>query len=290
MKKRVAIQGIAGSYHDIAARSFYEGGEIEIVGCNTFRDVITTIKKDPAILGLMAIENTIAGSLLQNHELIRESGLRVIGEYKLRISHSLVALPGTTIHDITEVNSHPIALMQCGEFLKAHPQLKAVERDDTAGSAAEIAERRLTGHAAICGRLAAERYGLEILEEGIETNKRNFTRFLLLADRYHADRHTGSARADKASLSDRIQPAAYPGKPLQSTDHPFVLRHQPHQNPVDAHYRLRMGVPLLRGRILCGLHPLPAVDRRDHPFDQRFQNSGRIRRIQRINTPIKLWK
>ncbi len=261
--------------------------------------------------------------------MLRRSESQIIGECKLRISHVLAALPGQRLDELSEVNSHPIALMQCGEFLKAHPQLKAVERDDTAGSAAEIAERRLTGHAAICGRLAAERYGLEILEEGIETNKRNFTRFLLLADRYHADRHTGSARADKASLVfslphtqgslskvltilsfydinlTKIQsmpiigceweyrfyvPAAYPGKPLQSTDHPFVLRHQPHQNPVDAHYRLRMGVPLLRGRILCGLHPLPAVDRRDHPFDQRFQNSGRIRRIQRINTPIKLWK
>ena len=206
MKKKVAIQGIAGSYHDIAARNYHEGEEIEIIPCNTFRDVITTIKKDPSVLGMMAIENTIAGSLLQNHELIRESGLSVTGEYKLRISHSLVALPGTSIHDITEVNSHPIALMQCGEFLKAHPQLKAVERDDTAGSAAEIAERRLTGHAAICGRLAAERYGLEILEEGIETNKRNFTRFLLLADRYHADRHTGSARVDRALLVFSLPP------------------------------------------------------------------------------------
>ena len=101
MKKKVAIQGIAGCYHDIAARNYYEGEEIEIIPCNTFPDVISTIKKDPSIVGLMAIENTIAGSLLQNHELIRESGLRVTGEYKLRISHSLVALPGTSIHDIT---------------------------------------------------------------------------------------------------------------------------------------------------------------------------------------------
>ena len=103
MKKKVAIQGIAGSYHDIAARNYHEGEEIEIIPCNTFRDVITTIKKDPSVLGMMAIENTIAGSLLQNHELIRESGLSVTGEYKLRISHSLVALPGTSIHEVTEV-------------------------------------------------------------------------------------------------------------------------------------------------------------------------------------------
>lgn len=200
MKKKVAIQGIAGSYHDIAARSFYEGGEIEIVGCNTFRDVITTIKKDPAVLGLMAIENTIAGSLLQNHELIRESGLRVIGEYKLRISHSLVALPGTTIHDITEVNSHSIALMQCTDFLDTLPNVKMVEKEDTAMSARWIAENQLKGHAAICGKLAAQIYNMEILAEGIETNKRNFTRFLALADRWTAEDLLEKTEINKSSL------------------------------------------------------------------------------------------
>ena len=200
MKKRVAIQGIAGSYHDIAARSFYEGGEIEIVGCNTFRDVITTIKKDPAILGLMAIENTIAGSLLQNHELIRESGLRVIGEYKLRISHSLVALPGTTIHEITEVNSHPIALMQCTDFLDTLPNVKMVEKEETAMSARWISENKLKGHAAVCGKLAAKIYNMEILAEGIETNKRNFTRFLALADRWTAEDLLEKTEINKSSL------------------------------------------------------------------------------------------
>lgn len=143
MKKKVAIQGIAGSYHDIAARNYFEGEEIEIIGCNTFRDVISTIKKDPSILGMMAIENTIAGSLLQNHELIRESGLQVIGEYKLRISHSLVALPGTNIHDVKEVNSHPIALMQCTDFLDTLPNAKVVEKEDTAMSARWISENQL---------------------------------------------------------------------------------------------------------------------------------------------------
>ena len=145
MKKKVAIQGIAGSYHDIAARNYFEGEEIEIIGCNTFRDVISTIKKDPSILGMMAIENTIAGSLLQNHELIRESGLQVIGEYKLRISHSLVALPGTNIHDVKEVNSHPIALMQCTDFLDTLPNAKVVEKEDTAMSARWISENQLKG-------------------------------------------------------------------------------------------------------------------------------------------------
>ena len=200
MKKKVAIQGIAGCYHDIAARNYYEGEEIEIIPCNTFPDVISTIKKDPSIVGLMAIENTIAGSLLQNHELIRESGLRVTGEYKLRISHSLVALPGTSIHDITEVNSHPIALMQCTEFLNTLPNAKVVEKEDTAMSARWIAENHIEGHAAICGKLAAEIYGMEVLAEGIETNKRNFTRFLSIADRWVADEIMRDVDKNESSL------------------------------------------------------------------------------------------
>ena len=200
MKKKVAIQGIAGCYHDIAARNYYEGEEIEIIPCNTFPDVISTIKKDPSIVGLMAIENTIAGSLLQNHELIRESGLRVTGEYKLRISHSLVALPGTSIHDITEVNSHPIALMQCTEFLNTLSNAKVVEKEDTAMSARWIAENHIEGHAAICGKLAAEIYGMEVLAEGIETNKRNFTRFLSIADRWVADEIMRDVDKNKSSL------------------------------------------------------------------------------------------
>ena len=200
MKKKVAIQGIAGCYHDIAARNYYEGEEIEIIPCNTFPDVISTIKKDPSIVGLMAIDNTIAGSLLQNHELIRESGLRVTGEYKLRISHSLVALPGTSIHDITEVNSHPIALMQCTEFLNTLPNAKVVEKEDTAMSARWIAENHIEGHAAICGKLAAEIYGMEVSAEGIETNKRNFTRFLSIADRWVADEIMRDVDKNKSSL------------------------------------------------------------------------------------------
>ena len=200
MKKKVAIQGIAGSYHDIAAHKYFEGDEVETIPCNTFRDVIQSIKKDPSILGLMAIENTIAGSLLQNHELIRESGFSVIGEYKLRISHSLVALPGTKLEDVVEINSHPIALMQCTDFLDTLPNAKIVEKDDTASSARWIAEQHLKGHAAICGKLAAEIYGMEVLAEGIETNKRNFTRFVAIADRWTADEVMRDCVKNKASL------------------------------------------------------------------------------------------
>lgn len=200
MKKRVTIQGIAGCYHEAAARAYFGEEEIETVACATFAEMFDRMTLDHSLLGIIAIENTIAGSLLQNHELLRKSNLNIVGEYKLRISHVLAALPGETLDDIREVNSHPMALMQCGEFLKTHPRMKLVEKDDTAGSAQEIAQHHLTGHAAICGRLAAQIYGLNILAEGIETNKRNFTRFLVVADPLYSDWLTAGKRINKASL------------------------------------------------------------------------------------------
>lgn len=198
--KRVAIQGVSGAYHEIAARDFFHDEEIDIVPCVTFKDIFKIMEKDPAVIGCMAIENTIAGSLLPNHDLIKQSGYPIIGEYKLRISHSLAVLPGQKIEDIHEVHSHPIALMQCDEFLDNHPHLKAVESDDTALSAKDIAENNITGRAAICSRLAAEHYGLEIIAEGIETNKRNFTRFLFFATPDVAEKMQQKIKADKSSL------------------------------------------------------------------------------------------
>lgn len=156
---------------------------------------------DASLMGIMAIENTIAGSILPNHELLRQSPLRIIGEYKMRISHVLCALPGQTIDDISEVNSHPMALMQCEQFLRHHPHMRIIEKNDTAGAAKEIAEGHLDGHAAVCGEFAANLYGLNILEKGIETNKRNFTRFLILADPLLADEFAPKEHEiDKASI------------------------------------------------------------------------------------------
>ena len=198
--KKVAIQGILGSFHEVAARNFFEGEEIEIIGCNTFKEVIKQIQGDSSIVGLMAIENTIAGSLLQNHELIRQSGCSIIGEYKLRVSHTLAALPGTKLSDIREVNSHPIALMQCADYLETLPDIKKVEKEDTAMSARWIAENNLEGHGAVCSKAAAEIYGLEALVEGIETNKRNFTRFLAIADPWNAEEFLSGVTKNKSSL------------------------------------------------------------------------------------------
>lgn len=179
---KVTIQGVAGCFHDAAAREYFKTDNIETVPCNTFPDMFETLDTDASLVGIVAIENTIAGSILQNHELLRQHNLRVIGEHKKRISHVLAALPGQNIDSLTEVNSHPMALMQCEQFLRRHKNLKMIESFDTAGSAKEIAEKQLKGHAAVCGELAADLYGLEILEKGIETNKRNFTRFLIVTN------------------------------------------------------------------------------------------------------------
>ncbi|WP_072531651.1 prephenate dehydratase [Bacteroides ilei] len=198
--KRVAIQGVPGSYHDIAAHKFFEGEEIELICCDTFEDLFEQMRKDNNIIGAVAIENTIAGSLLHNYELLRASGATIIGEHKLRISHSIMCLPEEDWKDLTEVNSHPVALAQCREFLMHHPELKIVEKEDTAGSAQAIKEKHLKGHAAICSKYAAELYGMKILQEGIETNKHNFTRFLIICDPWVADDLKDRSKINKANI------------------------------------------------------------------------------------------
>lgn len=199
--KRVTIQGIKGCFHDAAAREYFNGEDVCTIPCDSFPVLFDMMATDASLIGIIAIENTIAGSILPNHELLRQSNLRIIGEHKMRISHVLCALPGQNIDELTEANSHPMALMQCEQFLHRHPNLRMVEKFDTAGAAAEIAEKKLTGHAAVCGEYAANLYGLNILEKGIETNKRNFTRFLILADPLlAAEIGPKETEVDKASI------------------------------------------------------------------------------------------
>lgn len=200
-KLKVTIQGVAGCFHDAAAREYFAGHDVETLPFDTFQQMFDALASDASLVGIVAIENTIAGSLLQNHEMLRQSPLRIFGEYKMRISHVLAALPGESIDSLTEVNSHPMALMQCEQYLRRHPNLKMIERFDTAGSARDIAEQHLTGHAAVCGEYAAELYGLDILEKGIETNRRNFTRFLIIADPLlAAEIGPRESEIDKASI------------------------------------------------------------------------------------------
>jgi prephenate dehydratase len=198
--KRIAIQGKIGSFHDIAAHLYFEDQQVQIICCSTFEEVYDNIHRDPTVIGMTAIENTIAGSLLHNYELLRDSGTTVVGEHKLHIRHCICCLPEDDWDTIDEVHSHPVALMQCREFLSQHPTLKAVETEDTAGAAEDIMEHQLRGKAAICSADAARLHGMKILEDSIEDNKHNFTRFLVVCDPRKADFLRPLEKSDKASL------------------------------------------------------------------------------------------
>lgn len=198
--KKIAIQGLLGSFHDIAAHQYFKTEQIELICCSTFEQVFENIHRDKTVIGLIAIENTIAGSLLHNYELLRDSGTSVVGEHKLHISHCICCLPEDDWSTITEVHSHPVALMQCRQYLSQHPQLKAVEAEDTAGSAQYIKENGCRGWAAICNREAAKMHGMKILDDNIEDNKHNFTRFLVVCQPEIVDTQRPIEKTDKSSL------------------------------------------------------------------------------------------
>jgi len=178
--KKVVIQGVPGAFHEIAARSYFAPGKINIIPCRTFSGLFEMVGSDPSLIGIVAVENSLAGSILPNLTLLRDSKVTITGECKLRIGMNLLALPGQSIDDIREVYSHPVALKQCTDFFKLHPKFKITPSDDTAMSALEISNRRQKGAGVVASALAAKLYGLNILASGIETNKRNFTRFLIV--------------------------------------------------------------------------------------------------------------
>lgn len=183
--KKIAIQGVKGCFHEQAARLFYQDhGHIvpDIVECLTFDGLYRTMDTGVADAAVMAIENTVSGGLLPNFELLRKHDRKIKGEVFLRIQQNLMALPGQTIEDIKEVRTHYMAINQTREFFKDYPWIRLVESEDTAKSAADVAEGGLTGVGAVASVLAADLYGLEILAESIETYKQNFTRFLVLDD------------------------------------------------------------------------------------------------------------
>lgn len=198
--KRIAIQGELGSFHDIAAHEFFKGEQIQLICCDTFEEVFAHMSEDPTVVAMVAIENTIAGSLLHNYELLRASGTTVVGEHKLHIEHSICCLPDDDWDDIREVHSHPVALAQCRRFLSAHPEMKAVEADDTAGSAEYIAKNHCKGWAAICSSYAAKMYGMKVLQEDIHDNKHNFTRFLVCCQPQKASFIREIEKVNKSSL------------------------------------------------------------------------------------------
>jgi prephenate dehydratase len=190
---KIAIQGEAGCFHDVASRQYFSGHDIEIVPCSTFDLTINTVKGGIADFAMMAIENARAGSILYNYTLIRESGLKILGEHNLRVKQNLMAQPGQTISDIKEIRTHPIAIAQCMSFLNKHPEIILIESDDTAGSARLISENSLKGVAAIASTVTAQMYGLEILVAGIETYQMNYTRFLVVGNKSKGIRNGNKA-------------------------------------------------------------------------------------------------
>ncbi len=198
-QKMIAIQGGYGAFHEIAAYGYFENEEIEIVPRNTFKDLFSALKEGKVDFGITAIENSIAGSILPNYNLLLESNLKIVGEIYLRIQQNLVALPGQTIKDIREVYSHPMAILQCQRFFDDYPEIRLIDSIDTALSAREIADKKLMGVAAISSARAAEKYKLAVIAEGIETHKRNYTRFLILKGR-NGENHD-VAEVNKASMT-----------------------------------------------------------------------------------------
>lgn len=201
-KQKVIVQGYPGCFHEEAAHKYFGGQPLDIVPAHTFSSLASKLIKEPNDhLAIIAIENSIAGSLLQNYRIIRENHIRVIGEVYLRIKHNLMALPGQSINDITEIHSHPMALNQCLDFLNDFPHLRLVEKEDTALSAKHIRDNHLTGVAAIASETAANMYNMEILASSIESSTINYTRFFIAQDNTQS---LALAEFDKASIYLRV--------------------------------------------------------------------------------------
>ncbi|NJB70832.1 prephenate dehydratase [Saonia flava] len=179
MSLKIAIQGIKGSNHHQVAREYF-GDEVELVECLSFDDMVDHLINKTADKGVMAIENSIAGSIIPNYALVANNHLHVIGEHYLSIHHNLMALKGQSIDDIKEVSSHPMALLQCKEYLRTYPHIKLMEDVDTAETAKRIQDEQLRGVAAIAPKVAAELYGLNIIANEIQTINNNATRFIIV--------------------------------------------------------------------------------------------------------------
>ena len=200
MKNRIAIQGAEGSNHHKVARNFY-GDAVALQECLSFDVLVDSLLDKTSDKGIMAIENTIAGSIIPNYALIDANNLHISGEQYLNIHHHLMALKGQKIENIKEVCSHPMALLQCKEFFKKHPHIKLVEDVDTAEVAKRISKQQLKGVAAIAPKLAADIFGLEVLEDEIQTMKDNATRFVIVQTEKP---NNGIDQINKASLKFQL--------------------------------------------------------------------------------------
>ena len=199
---KLVIQGYPGSFHDEVSRKHFGHNHIEIIPAKSFHALAQMLTEDHSInYGVMAIENSIAGSILQNYKILREHDFWITGEAYLRIGMQLMALPGQTVSDIHHVESHPMAIYQCTEYFQGHRHISLSESADTALSAKKIQDEQLKGHGAIASRLAAKEYGLEILAADIETSKVNYTRFVIIS---RQPEYSSLGNANKASIYLRV--------------------------------------------------------------------------------------
>ena len=259
---RIAIQGIEASFHEMAAQQYF-GKDIEVVECLTFQQLCEAVKSQKADYAVMAIENSIAGSLLQNYTLLNKYQLWVMGEVYINIQMHLMANPSVVLEDVHTVQSHPIALQQCAEFLWSVPRLQWLEVEDTALAAKDIRDRKLSDTAALASSLAAERFGLQIIKERAETNKQNFTRFLAISAQKLENESANKAslrlqlKHEKGSLSavlnvfnafdinlTKIQSVPIVGKPYEYAFHIDVIWNE-YQDYEQAIEKLRKNIPLV---------------------------------------------
>lgn len=223
---RISIQGYEGSFHQVAARQFF-GKDVQVIPCSTFREVVKiAAAKKESDGGIMAIENSIAGSILPNYNLLQKSNLKVTGEVYLHIKQNLLVNPGVKLEDIREVHSHTMALQQCYDYLDKY-KWKLVETEDTALSAKHIHQHKSKHIAAIASKLAAELFELDIIAPGIQTMKNNYTRFLVLqrddmakpvegADKASVNFHTDHSRGSLAKVLTKIAEGGINLSKLQS--------------------------------------------------------------------------
>ena len=266
----VAIQGFEGSFHQIAARQHF-GAEVAVLPCATFSELVQAVAQGRARAAVMAIENSIAGSILPNYTLLRKAGLRVVGEVYLHIGQQLMALPGQTLADIQEVHSHPMALLQCADYLNQYPHWKLVETEDTALSAQRLREQQRPGVAAVAGHLAAELFDLTVLAADIQSEKQNYTRFLVVARPdeaplveqptkaslyFEAPHTTGSlariltAVAERGVNLSKLQSCPQPGR----TWHYFFHADLEFNDPAQLEETLAALTPLTEGLQLLGAY------------------------------------
>ena len=223
---RVSIQGFEGSFHQVAARHFF-GKDVEVIPCATFREVIRIASnKKESEGGVMAIENSIAGSILPNYNLLQKSNLKIVGEVYLQIKQNLLVNPGVKLEDIREVHSHPMAILQCLEYLDKY-HWKMVETEDTALSAKMVHQKKAKHIAAIASKLAAEMFSLNVIAPNIHTMKNNYTRFLVLnreeqvkadpeANKASVNFHTDHSRGSLARVLGKIADGGINLSKLQS--------------------------------------------------------------------------